>query len=473
MRRRHRGLLLNPVLIGAITTLVAVIAVFLAYNANNGLPFTPGYALTVELPDAANLVRGNDVRIAGVRVGAITSIAPRQDPHTGAAIARLDLKLQPSAGPLPVDSTVIVRSRSALGLKYLEVVRGSAATTLPSGATLPLANARPEPVELDQVLNMFDARTRAASQANLVSFGDTFAGRGTGLNATIGQLTPLLRDLAPVAQNLAAPQTRLAHLFEALNRAAAQVAPVAETQAGLFRNLDATFAQLAGVARPFIQQSIQNAPPALEQAIRSFASERPFIAKTTNFMRLLRPSAQALRGAAPALAGALHAGATNFGPADALNRRLATSLTALQSFAQDPLVTLGLGDVTQTAQAGAPIAADLAGAQTVCNYVTLFFRNVASLLSEGDSIGTWQRFVIVLTPSGPNNEGVPAAAPANGPGNDNHLHVNPYPNVAAPGQPRECEAANESYLAGTTVTGNVPGNVGTATDVTTRAKGLK
>jgi hypothetical protein len=51
--------------------------------------------------------------------------------------------------------------------------------------------------------------------------------------------------------------------------------------------------------------------------------------------------------------------------------------------------------------------------------------------------------------------------------------VNPYPNVAAPGQPRECEAANESYRAGTTVTGNVAGNVGTASDPTTRAKGLK
>ena len=471
--RRRRLLILNPVLVGAITVLVTVIAVFLAYNANNGLPFTPGYVLTVELPDAANLVRGNDVREAGVRIGAVTSITPHQDPRTGAVIAQLGVKLQTSAGPLPADSTVIVRSRSALGLKYLEIVRGSSPATLPSGATLPLANARPEPVELDQVLNMFDARTRAASQTNLVTFGDTFASRGGDLNATIGQLKPLLTDLAPVAQNLAAPQTRLAHLFVALNRAAVEVAPAAETQAALFRDLDETFTQLAGVARPFIQQSITAAPPALQQASRSFANERPFIAKAVDFMRLLRPSARALRGAAPALGGALHAGATNFGPANALNARLATSLTALQSFATDPLVTLGLSDLTTTAQTGAPIAADLAGAQTVCNYVTLFFRNVASLLSEGDSVGTWQRFVIVLAPSGPNNEGTPSSAPANGPGNDNHLHVNPYPITAAPGQARVCEAGNESYRAGTTVIGNPASNAGAITDVTTRAKGLK
>ena len=84
--------------------------------------------------------------------------------------------------------------------------------------------------------------------------------------------------------------------------------------------------------------------------------------------------------------------------------------------------------------------------QTVCNYLTLWFRNISSLLSEGDRNGTWQRFIIVTTPQGPNNEGGPSSAPANGPTESNHLHTNPYPNTAAPGQPRECEAGNEPFL---------------------------
>ena len=75
----------------------------------------------------------------------------------------------------------------------------------------------------------------------------------------------------------------------------------------------------------------------------------------------------------------------------------------------------------------------LAPTQTVCNYLTLWFRNISSLLSEGDRNGTWQRFIIVATPQGPNNEGGPSSAPANGPTVDNHLHINPYPNTAAPG----------------------------------------
>ena len=65
---------------------------------------------------------------------------------------------------------------------------------------------------------------------------------------------------------------------------------------------------------------------------------------------------------------------------------------------------------------------------------------------------------------GPNNEGLPSDALANGPQVENHAHLTPYPNTAAPGQERECEAGNERYARGKTVIGNVPGNQGTKTD---------
>ena len=54
MRRRgSASIAANPVLIGAATTLVVIVAVFLAYNANNGLPFVPSYSLKVNVPSAA------------------------------------------------------------------------------------------------------------------------------------------------------------------------------------------------------------------------------------------------------------------------------------------------------------------------------------------------------------------------------------------------------------------------------------
>jgi len=74
MRRRDASIAANPILIGAATLLVTVVGVFLAYNANNGLPFVPTYDVKVLVPDAAELVKGNDVRVGGKRIGAITAI---------------------------------------------------------------------------------------------------------------------------------------------------------------------------------------------------------------------------------------------------------------------------------------------------------------------------------------------------------------------------------------------------------------
>jgi virulence factor Mce-like protein len=435
--------------------LVVLVAVFLSYNANRGLPFVPTYQLNAEVPSAAQLVVGNDVKVGGTRVGAVTQIKPKTLPD-GRVIAVLGLTLDRDAGPLPKDSTLLVRPRSALGLKYVEVTRGDARDSYQDGDTIALAQAK-TPVELDEFLNMFDERTRAASQANLEGFGTALAGRGESINTAIGAFRPLLRDIVPVMRNLSRPETGLGRLVQELSDTAAIVAPAAETQASLFGNLDATMSALREVARPYIQDSIEGGKPALDAGIESLPRQRPFLANTEGLMRELRPGIRALRTAAPELASALKTGTEVLPKTPPLNRRLDSLLQELKTFADDPLVPRGIQHTTDLVNSLKPTLDYLAPTQTVCNYVTLWFRNISSLLSEGDRNGTWQRFIIVTTPQGPNNEGGPSSAPANGPTESNHLHINPYPNTAAPGQPRECEAGNEEFLAGKTVTSNVPG----------------
>src|SRR5205085_11000348 len=53
--RRDRSPLSSPILIGALTVLAVIVAVFLAYNANSGLPFVPSYSLHVQVADANEL----------------------------------------------------------------------------------------------------------------------------------------------------------------------------------------------------------------------------------------------------------------------------------------------------------------------------------------------------------------------------------------------------------------------------------
>ena len=54
--RRSDSPFRNPIVIGAITLLITAIAVALAYNANNGLPFVPTYQLKAELPSGGEVL---------------------------------------------------------------------------------------------------------------------------------------------------------------------------------------------------------------------------------------------------------------------------------------------------------------------------------------------------------------------------------------------------------------------------------
>ena len=193
---RVGSLAASPTLVGAVTVLVIVVAVFLAYQANQGLPFVPTYKLSAELPDADSLVPGNEVRVGGIRVGQIKTVEPvivnnapcPNDPtrQCTAQVAKVNMELNQDLQPLPENSTLVVRAKSALGLKYLEIDRGNSSKGFEPGATVPLTAARPEPVEIDQVFNMFDEPTRVAIQQNLLEFGNALAGRGVALNEAIG-----------------------------------------------------------------------------------------------------------------------------------------------------------------------------------------------------------------------------------------------------------------------------------------------
>jgi ABC-type transporter Mla subunit MlaD len=474
-RRRAGVIASSPVLVGAITTLIVILAVFLAYNANNGLPFVPTYRVSVLVPNANTLVKGNDARIGGVRVGIVEKIEPVQDPQTGAVHAKVDLKLDKSAEPIPKDSTVVVRSRSALGLKYLEINKGTSSEGYAEGATLPLRVAHPEPVEIDQFFNIFDTPTREASRANLLEFGNALAGRGPDLNVAFGELRPLVNRLVPVARNLASPKTGVGRFFRALADSAAEVAPVAETQAQMFVSLESTFGAFARVARPFIQESISEAPPTFDTLIRTAPRIRTFLGHSATLFAELRPGIKALSESSPTVAAAFETGADVLPGAPAMNRQVALTAQALGEFALNPGVKGGIRYSTQFFDFLNPALRFVGPAQTVCNYATLLARNAQDHLSiSPDGIGTAQRFIVMsggqtdpfTGVSAPNSENGPSSAPASSvePTLNNFLHANPYPNTASPGQPRECEAGNEPYIQDRAVIGNVPGNQGTLTE---------
>src|SRR2546430_15844177 len=159
---RGRGtasIVASPVLVGAVTTLIVIVSVFLAYNANTGLPFVPTYNLKAELPTGANLVPGNEVRIGGFRVGIIDKLSPGTTTTGGKprAIAIVRMKLDKSSQPLAVDSAVIVGPPPAAGPKYIQITPRRSRPRLRDGAPISLTKA-PQPGEVGAFPNPFGTR---------------------------------------------------------------------------------------------------------------------------------------------------------------------------------------------------------------------------------------------------------------------------------------------------------------------------
>jgi ABC-type transporter Mla subunit MlaD len=478
MRNRSgiQGVASSPIIVGAVTVLVVIVAVFLAYNANNGLPFVSTYNLTAVVPNADALVKGNEIRIGGARVGVVKAVEPVELPPedcaktavasrfgTGCFGAKLSLSLDKSAEPLPVDSTLMIRPKSPLGLKYVQLVPGDSSDSFEAGETIPITAAHPEPIDIDEFFSMFDEKTRKAIQRSQAGFGNAFAGRGPQINNAFASLRLVVEKALPPLRTIVSPETNFGGFWRALADLSATVAPVAETQASMFVALDRTFGAFARVSRPYIQETIAKSPPFLDAATVDLPAMRPFFEDSASFFTALRPGAHALAETSPTIAAALRTGIPVLKASPRFNAQLQPTAEALLAFQNAPGVFNGLELLTDLNKTLEPGIRFIGPAQSTCNYLALTFRNLADVFSESNGNGNWLGAITFEPPSGPNSEGGPASAPANGPEADNHLHYNPYPRTAAPGQDGICEAGNERYARGQTVIGHASQLWGTTT----------
>jgi hypothetical protein len=286
------------------------------------------------------------------------------------------------------------------------------------------------------------------------------------LNEAFGALRRAVVSGQPVLRKIVEPSSNFAGFWRSLEALSATVAPVAETQASMFVALDRTFEAFARVSRPYIQETIEKSPPTLDEVNADLPVLRPFLTDTARFFTALRPGVKALAKTSPVIAESLHTGIPVLHASPVLNEQLPPTAEALLDFQEAPGVMSGLELLTDTNRVLKPALTYIVPSQTVCNYWSLAFTQVANAGSQGNSNGNWLAFISFAPPEGPNSESTFASAPADDPdpkNSANHLHYNPYPQTAAPGQKEVCEAGNEKYVRGETVIGHSPELWGTTT----------
>ena len=86
------------------------------------------YRLTASFRSVEGVRAGSDVRLAGVKVGSITSLTLNPDTYYADAVVEVDAKLK-----LPVDSAIVISSEGLLGGNYVELLPGGAEEILAPG----------------------------------------------------------------------------------------------------------------------------------------------------------------------------------------------------------------------------------------------------------------------------------------------------------------------------------------------------
>jgi virulence factor Mce-like protein len=452
MRRTAENPFKNPTLVGAMTVLAIVLAVYLAYSSSRGLPFLPTTELKVDVSNGANLVVGADVDEGGTRIGELTGMKPIELKSSGQVAAQLTLTLSKSNGHVPVNSTVTIGERSLLGEKFVELSKGSAKKLFADGATMPISQTV-VPVQIDNVFNTFTPKTRTAIQGTLVGIGNTLAGRGEALSETLQNLPPLLGYLAPVAANLAAPQTELTRFFDNVDTFTDVVAPLSQVNSELITDLATTFGAI--VRSPSnLEQTIAESPSTLSVSTQSLRVQQPFLVDLTKLGNELNPATAELRAALPDINPALEVGAKTLARTPILNRGLQHVMVALKNLALAPGTNIALNALTATVDTLNPMMRYLGPYVTVCNNFNYFWTYLADDVSETTSFGTAQRVLFKLANVlQPNNVGVEgASAPVDGGGvnlgplvGNEYLHDQAYGAAIDNQGNADCETGQRGY----------------------------
>jgi phospholipid/cholesterol/gamma-HCH transport system substrate-binding protein len=200
----------DPRPIAVIGLVVLTLATLLGLNAAR-LPFLhPTHSYTLELADSVGLQPGNDVTIAGIRVGHVTGVKVAGDK----VVVTIDVDEGQDLGDA---TTASVELATLLGTKYVALVPAGDA---PLRGTIPLARTS-VPFELPQLLSQLGSSAgsfdQEAIQQALATLTET-------MRAVQPSLQPLLDGLAQLSTTVAGKDEQLGTLLTASKTVTASLA---------------------------------------------------------------------------------------------------------------------------------------------------------------------------------------------------------------------------------------------------------
>jgi phospholipid/cholesterol/gamma-HCH transport system substrate-binding protein len=182
------------------------------------------YTVTAYFLSAEGLTQENDVVINGARVGKVVSVGLAPDGASGPGGAQIVLELDARSAPLHRGTRATIRPKGLLGNMFVELAPGSSSSaSIPSGGFLPMQDTA-SPVDLDQVMDLFDPQTRTRIQTLTREGGAALNGRGSDLNLFLAALPGIMQDTSAVTGKIAQQDQQLSALDVEFDRIAQMMA---------------------------------------------------------------------------------------------------------------------------------------------------------------------------------------------------------------------------------------------------------
>jgi phospholipid/cholesterol/gamma-HCH transport system substrate-binding protein len=359
--------------LAGICVALAVVAVVLLSGGG-------GTEYKVRFQNASQLVKDNDVQIGGRRIGSVRGIKLTDDNE-----AEVTIVVEDGYTPLHRGTTASVRLGSLSGQanRYIQLAPGpNNAPALDDGAVL-AASSTTSTVDLDQVFNALDEKTRAALQDVIKGSAQQYAGVTKEANTSAKYFNPALNTTSRLTNELIRDQQAFENFVVDTSKVMTTLASKRDDLSALVSNANQT-ASAIGSQNRALSDALGVLPTTLRRANTTFvnlrstlgdldrlvAASKPATKDLAPFLRELRPLVTAARPTIADLRALIRKPGANNDLIELLRKTPTLERTAKPAFANS---IQALQKATPVVAFARPYAPDFIGwirdfSQTTANY---------------------------------------------------------------------------------------------------------
>jgi phospholipid/cholesterol/gamma-HCH transport system substrate-binding protein len=283
--RQTRQALARLLTIAGVVFAVAVLALLLFHSSGS-------YEVSLDLENASQLVKGNEVKVGGIPVGVITSVDLTDDYHARVGIRVDDDEFKPLHRG--TRASVLFDSLTSVAGRYVALTPGpSSEPEIPDGGRIDSDHTRAA-IDPDQVLQTLDSKVQKDLRILLRRSPTIFEGEAADqANAGFEALNPALSQSTALAAELNKDQVSLRRL---LTQSADVVSALASRPDDLEQLTGNALNATNGIAdhTTALDSILAQLPPTLRRTNTTLVNLRATIEDLRPLVRETRPSARPL-----------------------------------------------------------------------------------------------------------------------------------------------------------------------------------